>query len=710
MNNDVEVRRTTPADRPAVLSLLADSLGWERDAAFAEFFDWKHAQNPFGPSPAWVARIGDETVGFRTFLRWRFEHPDGRVRNAVRAVDTATAPAHQGRGIFRLLTTTAVEAMTADGVDFVFNTPNASSRPGYLRMGWSTVGRLPLVARVRGIPSALRMRTRGLPPDGGRSRLRPAPTLRPCSPARAWAACSNPSRPRPGCARIAVPNTSAGVMGSPRSATARSRSTTTRRRGSSCSACAAGVTRSKPGSPKCSCRTRRRPQLGGCCEKSRAADPRRLRRACGPRDAACGLRAVSTPGPDPHVAAPERTDRPAGARRPRSFPRRRGAPVKERTPGNATARLRRAARPVRDRVASLRTHRTTTAVLAAGEPGASASRSRRKAGAADRTGTRNGRGCSRRSRRSPQPARPNAALWSCAWPTATRGSRRRPSTATPSWCASCSNRPQPSNRSGSLVSRPPSTARRWWPRCRSSCTRSVPRRGRRRTTVACGRVASRPPSTRDAPVLRAGDAGTPAIDWVGTGPAPVAGGTAACLLVNRRAYEPPVAASPDDPVGAHGPDELGAGDLDTAAFELTRRLTAGGGRIVVVPDAVVVDHRPALSRRALTTPVSTRTPAWRTYVEAHGPELLHAAAPLPEGALRIAITVAAPSEKVAPRGATGTSRMHSPRSLRGDGHTVRVQTLDHADDLRGRARPTCTVSCAASHPYAALPDRRTCSG
>jgi GNAT superfamily N-acetyltransferase len=156
--SEVVVRRATPDDRPAVLALLADSLGWDRDATFAEFFTWKHEQNPFGTSPAWVAVIGGETVGFRTFLRWQFDHPDGRVRTAVRAVDTATSPAHQGHGIFRRLTMSAVEELTADGVDFVFNTPNAQSRPGYLRMGWSTVGRLPLVARVRGISSALRMR------------------------------------------------------------------------------------------------------------------------------------------------------------------------------------------------------------------------------------------------------------------------------------------------------------------------------------------------------------------------------------------------------------------------------------------------------------------------------------------------------------------------------------------------------------------------
>ena len=155
---DIAVRRATDDDRTAVLALLADSLGWERDATFAEFFDWKHRRNPFGVSPAWVAVDRDEIVGFRTFLRWEFDDPDGRVRRAVRAVDTATAPAYQGRGVFRLLTTTAVDALTAEGVDFVFNTPNDQSLPGYLRMGWIEVGRLPLEARVTNVAGLRRMR------------------------------------------------------------------------------------------------------------------------------------------------------------------------------------------------------------------------------------------------------------------------------------------------------------------------------------------------------------------------------------------------------------------------------------------------------------------------------------------------------------------------------------------------------------------------
>ena len=33
------------------------------------------------------------------------------------------------------------------GIELVFNTPNEKSRPGYLKMGWEAVGRVPLRAR-----------------------------------------------------------------------------------------------------------------------------------------------------------------------------------------------------------------------------------------------------------------------------------------------------------------------------------------------------------------------------------------------------------------------------------------------------------------------------------------------------------------------------------------------------------------------------------
>ena len=73
----------------------------------------------------------------------------------MRAVDTATHPDYQGRGIFSRLTLHAIDELRADGVAFVFNTPNDQSRPGYLKMGWQPVARLPVLFRPRSIGSLL---------------------------------------------------------------------------------------------------------------------------------------------------------------------------------------------------------------------------------------------------------------------------------------------------------------------------------------------------------------------------------------------------------------------------------------------------------------------------------------------------------------------------------------------------------------------------
>jgi len=155
--DDFVVRRAVAADQGTVTDLLRISLGKEDDPHYESFLDWKHQQNPFGVSPAWVALDGARVVGYRTLLRWRFISADGRPVSAVRAVDTATDPEYRGRGLFRLLTLGAVADLTREGDAFVFNTPNDSSRPGYLSMGWSPVRRLPVGVLPSGPGSLARM-------------------------------------------------------------------------------------------------------------------------------------------------------------------------------------------------------------------------------------------------------------------------------------------------------------------------------------------------------------------------------------------------------------------------------------------------------------------------------------------------------------------------------------------------------------------------
>jgi len=159
-----DIRAATAADRDAIIALLGASLGWGDDDRYRSLFAWKHETNPFGPSPAWIVEDGGDVVAVRLFMRWAFLRGGVRLR-AVRAVDTATHPDHQGRGLFKALTLHALEACRADEIDFVFNTPNEQSRPGYLKMGWRQVGRLPAAVRPRGATSARAILASRVPAD-----------------------------------------------------------------------------------------------------------------------------------------------------------------------------------------------------------------------------------------------------------------------------------------------------------------------------------------------------------------------------------------------------------------------------------------------------------------------------------------------------------------------------------------------------------------
>ena len=145
---DYTVRPANAEDTPRIVDLLKLCLGEGSVPRTAEFWDWKHRQNPFGESPVLLAEADGELIGVRAFMRWRWT--DGEdVVESVRAVDTATHPEHRGKGIFTRLTLGLLESLRGEGAEFVFNTPNAQSTPGYLKMGWHVYGRVPVAVAVR---------------------------------------------------------------------------------------------------------------------------------------------------------------------------------------------------------------------------------------------------------------------------------------------------------------------------------------------------------------------------------------------------------------------------------------------------------------------------------------------------------------------------------------------------------------------------------
>lgn len=132
-----------PSKLPEVINLLKESLGEGSTPKTEAFFRWKHFENPFGKSIMLLAMEGDELIGIRCFMQWQWIYNTNSVLRAVRAVDTATSPNYQGKGVFSKLTMAAVELSEQEGLDFIFNTPNSASRKGYLKMGWTDAGKMP---------------------------------------------------------------------------------------------------------------------------------------------------------------------------------------------------------------------------------------------------------------------------------------------------------------------------------------------------------------------------------------------------------------------------------------------------------------------------------------------------------------------------------------------------------------------------------------
>lgn len=126
-----EITDLTDDYLPEALAALQETFDRQLDE---RWFEWKHRAGPWGSSPGWVAFDAEGLIGVRLFLPWRFR--DGhREYRAFRPCDTVTVPRARGRGVFRKLTEHAISRL-GDNVDFLFNTPNEQSKPGYLTMGF----------------------------------------------------------------------------------------------------------------------------------------------------------------------------------------------------------------------------------------------------------------------------------------------------------------------------------------------------------------------------------------------------------------------------------------------------------------------------------------------------------------------------------------------------------------------------------------------
>ncbi len=98
---------------------------------------------------------------------------------------------------------------------------------------------------------------------------------------------------------------------------------------------------------------------------------------------------------------------------------------------------------------------------------------------------------------------------------------------------------------------------------------------------------------------------------------------------------------------------------------------------------LVVDHRPVVSLTALRQPVADDGAGWTSVLRQHGPMVRRSVRTTEREQLRLVLTVACPTAKVAPRWGDWHFAEAMAGSLRRAGHAVGVQPLGRADAPAG---------------------------
>ena len=112
----------------------------------ATYLSWLYEQNPEGLAIGFDAWEGPDLVAHYACIPCMVEL-EGIPTRAMLSLNTATHPAHQGKGLFTQLAHLTYEAAAAQGIQSVFGIANANSTPGFVRkLGFDLIR--PLQAKV----------------------------------------------------------------------------------------------------------------------------------------------------------------------------------------------------------------------------------------------------------------------------------------------------------------------------------------------------------------------------------------------------------------------------------------------------------------------------------------------------------------------------------------------------------------------------------
>ncbi len=118
----------------------------EPEVLSVRFLDWLYASNPVGPAFGLNAWSDGELAAHYAAIPVVYLI-NGKKTKGLLALNTATHPKHQGKGIFTKIGNAANELAASRGYEFVSGVANQNSTDGYLRkLGFTLIS--PLEAKV----------------------------------------------------------------------------------------------------------------------------------------------------------------------------------------------------------------------------------------------------------------------------------------------------------------------------------------------------------------------------------------------------------------------------------------------------------------------------------------------------------------------------------------------------------------------------------
>jgi GNAT superfamily N-acetyltransferase len=113
-----------------------------------EVLTWEYVANPDGPAVGFNAWMGDELAGHYATIPL-LARVNGKEERGLLSLNTATAPEHQGKGLFTKLADSTYRYAEKQGYGFVVGVANANSTHGFIKkLGFQLVGPLRAMAGV----------------------------------------------------------------------------------------------------------------------------------------------------------------------------------------------------------------------------------------------------------------------------------------------------------------------------------------------------------------------------------------------------------------------------------------------------------------------------------------------------------------------------------------------------------------------------------